>query len=309
MKTSSRLFAYTRMDAIPVLCAVAHFAYVLFLFYLFPTAPWWLLIILGLIYSVAIDWNISSIAHNLIHNPYFRWKPLNYAFSLLESVTMGFSQMFYDQIHTRHHMGNSDRKNENGETTDWLSIYRHSHDDEPESVWKYTFLGYFRDDPRKIFREIKRKKSFDAYFGVFEIASWVCIMAVAAWFNWKFLLYYLPFYYFGHCLAFLNGYYRHYGGNPDEPIAWGVSSYHRLYNWTWFNAGYHAEHHFRPKVHWTEMKLLRDRIVEEQRCAGTRVIAPPHALGFLHHEPARQDSTTATPESGSETSRSAPAGL
>jgi fatty acid desaturase len=285
MKTSSRLFAYTRMDAIPVLCAVAHFAYVLFLFYIFPTAPWWLLIILGLIYSVAIDWNISSIAHNLIHNPYFRWKPLNYAFSLLESVTMGFSQMLYDQIHTRHHMGNSDRKNENGETTDWLSIYRHSHDDEPESVWKYTFLGYFRDDPRKIFHEIYKKKPFDAWFGVFEIATWVCLCFVAAWFNWKFLLYYIPFYYFGHCLAFLNGYYRHYGGNPDVPIAWGVSSYHRLYNWTWFNAGYHAEHHFRPKVHWTQMHALRERIAEEQQRAGTRVITPPHALGFLHVDP------------------------
>jgi fatty acid desaturase len=281
MKSNSRIFAYTPMDAIPVLAGVGHFAYVVMLFFIFPHAPWWLLILLGLIYSVAIDWNISSIAHNLIHNPYFKWQPLNYAFSLLESVTMGFSQQFYDQIHTRHHMGNSDRKDEKGETIDWLSIYRHSHDDQPESPWKYVFLGYFRDDPRKIFNEIHRKKPFNAWFGVFEIATWVCLVAVAAWFNWKFLLYYLPFYYFGHCLAFLNGYYLHYGSNPDVPVAWGVSSYHRLYNWLWFNAGYHAEHHFRPKVHWTEMKALRDRIKEEQIRAGTRVIKPPHALGFL----------------------------
>ncbi|CAN5763405.1 hypothetical protein BH20VER1_BH20VER1_08120 [soil metagenome] len=296
MKTTSRLFAHTRMDAIPVLCAVAHFAFVVFLYYIFPTAPWWLLLLLGLIYSVAIDWNISSIAHNLIHNPYFHWKPLNYAFSLLESVTMGFSQMFYDQIHTRHHMGNSDRKDEHGATLDWLSIYRHSHDDEPESVWKYTFLGYFRDDPRKIFHEIYKKKPFDAWFGVCEIATWVCLCLVVAWFNWKFLLFYIPFYYFGHCLAFLNGYYRHYGGNPDVPIAWGVSSYHRLYNWTWFNAGYHAEHHFRPKVHWTEMHALRERIAEEQRRAGTRVITPPHALGFLHVDPPTPEQHAASAE-------------
>ena len=39
-----------------------------------------------------------------------------------------------------------------------------------------------------------------------------------------------------------------YGGNPDKPIAWGVSSYNKLYNWNWFYSGYHAEHHFRPKV-------------------------------------------------------------
>lgn len=288
MKNSSRLFAYSRMDAIPVLCGIAHCAYVSFLFYIYPYTPWWGLVLLGLLYSIAIDWNISSIAHNLIHNPYFRWRPLNYAFSLLESVTMGFSQMFYDQIHTRHHIGNSDRKNEDGETIDWLSIYRHSDDNEPENAWAYTFLGYFRDDPRKIFREIRRKRPFDAYFGVFEIATWVCLCFVAAYFNWKFLLYYLPFYYFGHCLAFLNGYYLHYGSNPDVPIAWGVSSYHWLYNWTWFNAGYHAEHHFRPKMHWTQMKTLRAQIQEEQRRAGVRVIAPPHALGFLGPAPSGQ---------------------
>jgi fatty acid desaturase len=81
----------------------------------------------------------------------------------------------------------------------------------------------------------------------------------------------------------LNGYYRHYGGNPDKPIAWGVSTYGKIYNWTWFFNGYHAEHHFRPKVHWTRMQALRDQIVEQQRAAGVRVIKVPHALGFLDH--------------------------
>jgi hypothetical protein len=79
----------------------------------------------------------------------------------------------------------------------------------------------------------------------------------------------------------LNGYYRHYGGNPDEPIAWGVSTYGKLYNWTWFFNGYHAEHHFRPKVHWTRMQALRDQVIGQQRAAKARMIRVPHALGFL----------------------------
>lgn len=281
MKTNSKLFAYTRWDAIPVLSAFAHCAYVVLLFAIFPHASWPLLAILGLIYSVSISWNINGIAHNFIHNPYFRSPLLNRLFSWFESVTMGFSQTFYDLVHTRHHMGNSDRKDENGETVDWLSIYRHSDDEEPENVWRYTFLGYFRDDPKVIFREIKRKKPADAYWGVFEIASWVVLCFVAGYLNWRFICYFLPFYYFGHSLSFLNGYYLHYGSNPDVPIAWGVSSYHRFYNWLWFNNGYHAEHHFRPKMHWTKMKELHEKIAEEQKRAGVRVITPPHALGFL----------------------------
>lgn len=48
-----------------------------------------------------------------------------------------------------------------------------------------------------------------------------------------------------------------------------------------FYNGYHAEHHFRPKVHWARLQAFRDQIVEQQRAAGVRVIKPPHALGFL----------------------------
>ncbi|HXQ35059.1 MAG TPA: fatty acid desaturase, partial [Anaerolineales bacterium] len=264
--------AYTKYDAIPVLCAIAHAGYLVTLFLLFPHTPLWIMLILGFIYSVSISWNINGISHNFIHNPYFKWKPLNYAFSWLLSVTMGFSQQFYDLVHHRHHQGNSDRPDDTGETVDPISIYRHGHDDMPENVWSYVFLSFFRDDPKQIYSEIKKRKPFNAYFGVFEIASWVLLCVIAGILNWKFLLFYVPFYYFGHSLSYLNGYYRHFGGNPDEPIAWGVSSYGKLYNAIWFNNGYHAEHHYKPKVHWTKMDQLHAQIRQEQIKAGVHVI-------------------------------------
>ena len=54
-----------------------------------------------------------------------------------------------------------------------------------------------------------------------------------------------------------------------------------LYNWVWFYNGYHAEHHFRPKVHWTRMVALHRQIADLQQREGVRVITVPHALGFL----------------------------
>ena len=281
VSTNSKLFAWSRKDAIPVLAGVAHFAYVILLFLAFPHLHWWLLVPLGLVYSISISWNINGISHNFLHNAYFRSPLLNRLFSLLESVTMGFSQVFYENIHRRHHIGNADRPDAVGHTDDPLSIYKHGHEGEPENPWSYVFLSFFRDDPKETFTDIYRLNPREAWWGVFEIVAFMACFILAGFLNWRFIAYFLPFWYFGHCLSYLNGYYLHYGGNPDVPVAWGVSSYHKLYNWIWFNNGFHAEHHYRPRVHWTKMQELRDQLKSEQEAAGTRIIKPPHALGFL----------------------------
>jgi len=241
-KTDSRIFAHTRWDALPVLAAIFHCVYFFGMFHLFARVPLWIMLILGFIYSVSISWNINGISHNFIHNPYFRSPLLNRLFSILESITVGFSQVFYECIHMQHHKGNADRPDENGETV---------------------------KNPR------------DAFWGVTELTLFASTFVILGVLNWRYICFLVPFWYFGHCLSYLNGYYRHYGGNPDEPLAWAVISYDKLYNWIWFFNGYHAEHHFRPKVHWTRMQALRDQIVVQQHAAGVRVIKPPHALAFL----------------------------
>jgi fatty acid desaturase len=293
-----KALAYSKWDAVPALCGFLHFAYVLGFFILFPSLPWWALVCMGIVYSISISWNINGISHNFLHNPYFTWRPLNRVFSLAESLSLGFSQTFYKYVHHRHHMGNSDKPGEDGDTVDWLSIYRHGHDGEAENVWSYVFLSYMRDDPKAIFAEIKRKNPADAYWGVFEIVAFLAFFVLLGVLNWKFIVFFLPFYYLGHCLSYLNGYFLHYGGNPDKPIAWGVSSYEKFYNLLWFNNGYHAEHHFRPKLHWTKMQSLHLQIADQQRREGTRVIKPPHALAFL--DPTLPDkSRPLTPETES----------
>jgi hypothetical protein len=53
-----------------------------------------------------------------------------------------------------------------GETHDWISIYRHGHDGEAENPWSYIFLSYPREDPKRIYREIKRRNPVDARWGI-----------------------------------------------------------------------------------------------------------------------------------------------
>lgn len=281
ISTDSKIFAYSRWDIVPVLAAVLQGVYLIALFIFFPRLPWWVLIILGLIYAVSISWNINGISHNFLHNPYFRSNALNRLFSLWESLVIGFSQVFYEYVHKRHHVGNSDRQDEEGKTIDWLSIYRFGKNGEAENPWAYTFLSYFRDDAAETFKVVKEKSQDDARWGIFEVVCFISLVVLGFVLNWKFMLYFIPFYYLGQSLSSLNGYYRHYGGNPDVPLAWGVSSYDKFYNWLWFNNGYHAEHHYRPRWHWTKMQELHESIKEEQKQAGVRVIRLPHALGFL----------------------------
>ncbi len=282
-KKASGFFAYTARDAFPALGGLLNAAFVVLFYLAFAhwRAPWWVLIGMGFTYSCSIGWNINSVCHNFVHNPFFRSPLLNRLFSLMQSLALGFSQVCYDAVHSRHHRGNSDRIGEDGDTIDWASIYRHGHDDDAESPWSYTFLSYLRDDPFAIIRELKTRDESEARWGVAEIVGFMGFYIAMFFVNWKFMLFFLPFYYLGHCLSYLVGYYLHYGADTEQPIAWGVSSYHKLYNLVWFNNGYHAEHHFRPKMHWTKLQEFQRQIAADQQAAGVRVIQPPHFLGFL----------------------------
>jgi fatty acid desaturase len=288
--TNSKLFAHTRWDAVPTLAGLFHLAYFFALYFLFPREPLWVMLILGLIYSLMINANINGVGHNFIHNPFFRSQLLNRWFALCQSIACCFSQTYYDLVHMQHHKGNADRPDQNGETIDWISIYRHGHDGEAENPWSYVFLSFFRDDVGLIRRELRKRNNGDVEWGTAELAAFATTLFLMAtivptwpihFINWRFILFFLPFWYLGHCFSFLNGYFRHYGGNPDKPVAWGVSSYGKIYNWLFFYNGYHAEHHFRPKVHWTKMEAFHRQIAALQKQEGTRVITHAHMLGFL----------------------------
>jgi hypothetical protein len=65
-----------------------------------------------------------------------------------------------------------------------------------------------------------------------------------------FLTVYLPGIAMGLVLCYLHGYFEHAGGTT-------TSNYGVLYNFVFFNDGFHVEHHERPSQHWTRMREIQ----------------------------------------------------
>lgn len=281
-KAGGRIFRYSAWDAVPAALVYIHLGLLLAFFIAWPQLGWgWRLAGAGL-YAFAIGWNQDSVSHNFIHNPFFTSKLLNRITEFALTLENGVPQTMYAYVHMRHHAGNSDRPDGKGRTIDPISIYRNGADGRAEPMLRYVLMGFWRDDdPFSVAREIGRKRPAEAKRAMHEFWVLVAVYAALLVLRWDFILVLAPFYYLGQSLSFLIAYYEHLGAEPSNPLATGVSTYEPVYNFVFLNNGYHAEHHYRPKQHWTKMARLKAEIASAQQAAGVRVIGPAHFLGFL----------------------------
>ena len=294
MSAERRFLRYTAYDALPALCAAANAALLVGTFVLFPVLPWWAAALCFGAIVFCYCWNVQSISHNFIHNPFFANEWLNRAFSVLESIAIGVPQTIYYHYHMNHHWGDNDAPGPDGTTRDWGSTYRHGKDGKPEAFWKFCLIGYFRFELTPVFRMIGRFGRRHVLLVTAEsLALGIFWGGMALW-NWRyFLFFYLPSYYLGWVLVYAHTYMLHYGARPGNYYANSVSSYHRLYNLLFFFNGYHQEHHWDPKAHWTRMDEVRAEILPEMIANETRVLRGPHITGFLEEWLQRRRKPTA----------------
>jgi fatty acid desaturase len=279
--TSSRtFFRYSRADAIPALCGVGIVALLLGTFFFFNMLPWWVLVPALVAVAWSYCWNMQCISHNFIHNPYFSNDWLNRAFGVLESLALGVPHVLYHHYHMNHHFGDNDAQGPDGSTKDWSSIYRYGNTGRAESFWKYIFISFFRVEVMPVVRVAARHHDLPQL--AVECVALAAFWAVMAVVDWRyFVIFYLPSYYLGWVLSYAEGYLEHYRAQPGNQYANSVSSYNRLYNFLWFNNGYHQEHHWDPKMHWTRMRQLHDQIKPQLAANHTRILRGPHFTALL----------------------------
>jgi fatty acid desaturase len=270
------IFAYSNLDVIPVLFALAQLAAIigtsLTLEYLGTVEicayAFSEVILTATMYHVVI--------HNFIHTKYFNSATLNSFFALICSVAVADSFTGQMLEHFNHHKYVNDQIDPTtAGTNDSASTYRFGRNGAHESIWRYSLLSPLRqltDTPSyngRRDRMLRRIRS--------EVGSILIFWASLGCVDWRFLPLWVIILYAARAVSSAQNYFEHYGAAANFREASSVSCYGRLYNLLWLNNGYHQEHHFSPATHWTKLPKLRCEMWPEDR---RRVVSGAHFFNY-----------------------------
>jgi fatty acid desaturase len=236
------------------------------------------LVCLFVVQAAIICTNYQCVSHNFVHNEFFASTWLNTAFSMLNSVALGFPQTVFKQHHLNHHRYNNAPYARDGVSPgDLSSLHRYSKTPGgTEGFLRYSLLSPLRADIPTYVRHALRRR--DGLRLALDCAALLGVMAALAFASASFFLFfYLPLIFFGHVLTYAEGYFEHNKGVPGDPRRNAVSCYGRAYNILWFNNGYHQEHHCFPHIHWTEIPSVRNLMLPE---LDRRVVRGAHWVNF-----------------------------
>jgi fatty acid desaturase len=219
--------------------------------------------------------NYQCIAHNFIHNPFFKSNKLNNLFSLFNSISLGTPQTLYHLHHVNHHRYNNDPiDSKNGTTRDLSSTYRYGKDGKEESWLLYSVLGIFRTDFLIYFQQAKKQgKSSIVKIEALCLSLWIILLLILN--PMGFFTFYLPVWFASHIFSLMENFAEHYQASRF-PYSKAVSCYNKIYNLLWFNNGFHHEHHLHPQIHWLDLPDYKSK-------PGTnREVKYCHIWGLFH---------------------------
>lgn len=287
-KHFTNILAYDARDGLLIGLAAVQMALLVWSVITIGQVSWQTSVTLGLVCSFLVCTNFQCVAHNFIHNPFFRSKPANRVFSVFNSLLIGGSQTLYRLHHLNHHRWNNDLPDpKDGRSRDESSTWQHGRPPEAEEpLLTYALFGYFRTDFAALLEVARRKKLLNQV-GI-EYLALVIFLGVLVAVNWRGVVFlYLPVWFLGNVAAVAENYLEHFGATPGDRRRDSVSSYGRIYNLIWFNNGYHQEHHFRPQVHWTKVPSVKSELPPEDE---RRVVRGAHWFNFGPREPLQVDS-------------------
>ena len=215
---------------------------------------------------------LGGIAHNHNHRPTFRSRRLNNAFGHVLTAFYGYPTLIWIPTHNLNHHHFVNRPGD--ATITWR--YTNKHHLLVAATYPLV-SGYFQNEPIQRFIRSARRKNRHLYHRIlFQYAFWIgfyCWMLFLAWYLyheqrmglglyvWFFSLV-LP----AICsisLIMVFNYIQHV-----HTDAWSERDHSRnftgpVFNFLFFNVGYHTAHHEQPGLHWSQLPAAHAKIAAE----------------------------------------------
>jgi fatty acid desaturase len=213
--------------------------------------------------------------HNHSHRPIFTSQFVNRWFARVWTFSGGWPSFFWEYCHvTIHHARLL--------TADDWTLPKRDADGSFEDIrryffrhWPWRLAGHLWKDlsARRSLRD-KALREFAIFVALWSIPFWIDpVMAIWLWV--------LP-HWVANALVMASGMYvQHVDCVPKSearPVSHSTVFVSKFFNLTMFNIGFHLEHHDHPRVHWSELPELHERLKQETIDGGAHVV--PYGL---HH--------------------------
>jgi len=240
-------------------------------------------LVLGWISGIDVGVNF----HNHSHRPIFTSPFVNRWFGRLWTFSGGWPSFFWEYCHVTIHHANL------LSAEDW-TLPKHSPDGKFENFQRYLFTHWPWRLSRHLWKDFTtrqslRRRSFQElaiFLALWSIPFWIDpVMAV---FLWAF-----P-HWIANAFVMNSGMYvQHAGCVPKttaKPVSHSTVFVSNFFNLTMFNIGFHSEHHDHPRVHWSELPGLHQRLKQELIDGRAHVVpfGNYHAAFLLAGDEARQ---------------------
>jgi fatty acid desaturase len=240
-------------------------------------------VMLGWISGIDVGVNFHNQSHRAIFTSQFanRW------FARFWTFSGGWPSFFWEYCHvTIHHarlLAADDwtlpKQNADGSFENFQR-YLLSH-------WPWRLGMHLGKD--LVARKTLRRKSLR------ELAIFLALWSIPFWIDWKMAiwLWVLP-HWIANALVMASGMYvQHSGCVPKtaaRPMSHSTVFVSRFFNLTMFNIGFHLEHHDHPRVHWSLLPQLHERLKQEMIDGGAHVVpyGNYHASFLLAGDEARR---------------------
>jgi fatty acid desaturase len=208
--------------------------------------------------------------HNHSHRPIFTSQFVNRWFGRLWTFSGGWPSFFWEYCHvTIHHakLLSAD---------DW-TLPKQKADGTFEDLRRYVFMHWPWRLMTHLWRDLIARRSLRRK-SVRELAIFLALWSIPFWIDpvmaiWLWLL---PHWIANAWVMGSGMYVQHAGCVPKslaKPFSHSTVFVSKFFNLTMFNIGFHLEHHDYPRVHWSELPALHQRLKQDMIEGGAHVVS------------------------------------